>query len=158
MNCVKTGENLAAWESCKLTVKTKFPVTLALLTSQQSTSIQEASQMCCLGKRCTQFVSCSINTIQNHLPRLYLSVIEPNRITESTSSCGSAGMTPGWSCHRTSSLILSLLIPRCSNVSGNLTCSLQTKRAQTFTMLPRRTFSFSSSVMEMSSSVWGNHF
>lgn len=97
-------------------------------------------------------------TLDRQSSCLSLSVVVPHRITESTSSCGSAGTTRGWSYRRTSSPILSPLIPRCSNVSGNLTCSSPTRRAPTFTTSPKRIFSSSSSVMETSSSVWGNEF
>lgn len=84
-----------------------------------------------------------------------VSVVVPNRITESTSSCGSAGTTPGWSCRMTSSPTRSPSIPRCSSVCGSPTCSSPTRRAPTFTTSPRRTYSSSFSVMETSSSVWG---
>lgn len=97
-------------------------------------------------------------TLDRQSSCLRLSVVVPHRITESTSSCGSAGTTRGWSYRRTSSPILSPLIPRCSNVSGNLTCSSPTRRAPTFTTSPKRIFSSSFSVMETSSSVWGNEF
>lgn len=86
------------------------------------------------------------------------SFLVPYRITESTSSCGSAGTIPGWSYRRTSSPIRSPSIPRCSNAFGSPTCSSPTRRAPTFMTSPRRTFSSSFSVMEMSSSAWGNEF
>lgn len=81
--------------------------------------------------------------------------VVPDRITESTSSCGSAGTTRGWSCRRTSSPTRSLSIPRCSSVCGSPTCSSPTRRAPTSTTSPRRTYSSSFSAMETSSSVWG---
>lgn len=87
-----------------------------------------------------------------------MSVIVSHRITESTSSCVSAGTTPGWSCRQTSSPILLLLTQRCLNASGNLICFLQMRRAPTSTMSPKRISSFSYSAMETSSSAWGNYF
>lgn len=65
-------------------------------------------------------------------------------------------MTRGWSYHRTSSPIPWPSIPKCSSVSGNLTYSSPMRRAPTSMMSPKRIFSSSFSVMEMSSSVWGD--
>lgn len=79
-----------------------------------------------------------------------------DRTTESTSSCGSAGMTPGWSFHQTSSPILWPLTPRCSSVCGNLTCSLPMRRAPTSTTSLRRISSCSYSGMETFSLAWGS--
>lgn len=78
------------------------------------------------------------------------------RTTEWTSSCGSAGTTPGWSFRQTSSPILWPSTQRCSNVCGNRTCSSPTRRAPTSTMSLRRIFSCSYSGMEMFSLVWGS--
>lgn len=79
-----------------------------------------------------------------------------HRTTELTSSCGSAGTTPGWSFHQISSPILWLSTPKCLNVCGNLTCSSPTRRAPTSMTSPRRTSSCLYSGMETFWLVWGS--
>lgn len=106
--------------------------------------------------RCLQQPSVS-STVKNWDIFLF-STSNPNRITESTSSCGSVGTTPGWSFRRILNPIPWLLILGCSSVSGNLTCSLPMKKAPTFTTWPRTTSFFSYFVTVTFSSAWGNDY
>lgn len=80
----------------------------------------------------------------------WVCAVEPHRTTGSTSSCVSAGTIPGWSCQTTSSPTPLLSTPKCSSVSGSLTCSSLTRRVLTFMTSRRKTSFSSSSAMEMS--------
>lgn len=79
------------------------------------------------------------------------------RTTGSMSSCGSSGMTLDWHI-KSIQMTLWTWTPQCWTPSGNLTCSLQMKREQTFTRSQQTTNCFGYSRMEMSSTASGDLF
>lgn len=79
------------------------------------------------------------------------------RTTGSMSSCDSSGMTLDWPI-RSIQMTLWTWTPQCWTPFGNLTCSLQMKREQTFTRSQQTTNCSGYSRMEMSSTASGDLF
>lgn len=71
--------------------------------------------------------------------------------------CDSSGMTLDWHI-RSIQMTLWTWTPQCWTPFGNLTCSLQMKREQTFTRLQQTTNCSGYSRMEMSSTASGDRF